>query len=60
MCRTACICLYYKDKPPRKVGIELVKNGQTWLNSFPQKRGVSDTLAPLAIVTGVKMDFNLY
>ena len=53
-------CLEYKDKIPRKFVIELVKNGQTWLNAYPPKSGVSEKLALWAILTGVKMDSNLH
>ena len=50
--------LPYRQKLPRIIVIELVRQTITWLNSFPPKGGVSATLSPRVILTGVKMDFN--
>jgi hypothetical protein len=38
--------------------IELVYYSTFWLNSFPAEGGVSDTLSPRAIVTGMQLDYN--
>ena len=35
-------------------------NGQTWLNAFSPNNGGIDKLALQVIITGVKIDFNLY
>ena len=37
---------------------ELIYSCVFWLNSFPARDGVSDTLSPRAIVTGSEIDFN--
>jgi hypothetical protein len=37
---------------------ELIYYWVFWLNSFPARDGVSDTLSPCAIVTGSHIDFN--
>ena len=38
--------------------IELVNYAVSWLNNFPPKGGVSSTLSPRTIFTGVQLDFN--
>ena len=48
--------LPYRAKMPRLITIELVKQSVAWLNSFPPKGGVSETLSPRVIMTGIKMD----
>jgi hypothetical protein len=42
---------------PRLVQIELVYHVVLWLNAFPAKSGVSDTLSPCEIVYQHKLDF---
>ncbi len=42
---------------PRLMLIELVYHVVLWLNAFPAKSGVSDTLHPLEIVYRHKLDF---
>jgi hypothetical protein len=36
----------------------LIGNCMFWLNAFPTKQGVSNTLSPRAIVTGKKIDYH--
>jgi hypothetical protein len=45
-------------KMPDRIIIEMVCACNFWLNSFPPKSGISDTLSPRAIVTGASIDFN--
>ena len=42
---------------PRMMLIRMVMNSVFWLNSFPSKNGVSDTLSPAFIVTGREINF---
>jgi Zinc knuckle len=49
--------LPFKQLPPRLV-IELVYYCTFWLNSFPNYNGVSTTLSPRTIVTGLTIDYN--
>jgi hypothetical protein len=48
--------LPFKQLPSRMI-IELVRNSVSWLNMFPVNDGVSPTLGPRAIVTGVQADY---
>ena len=48
----------FGTKMPRLLTIELVHQSMTWLNSFPPINGISSTLAPREIMSGVKMDYN--
>src|SRR5210317_1045814 len=57
-CRAQLSRLPFKKKLLRQITIELANNSVTWLNSIPPKGGVSDTLAPRVIMTGIKMDHN--
>ncbi|KAI2514270.1 Reverse transcriptase (RNA-dependent DNA polymerase) [Fragilaria crotonensis] len=45
-------------KIPGRMVAELIYYCVFWLNTFPAKDGVSDTLSPRAIVTGSHIDFN--
>jgi hypothetical protein len=47
----------FERMPPRMV-IELVMGVDFWLNSWCSKGGVSDTLSPREILTGIKLDAN--
>ena len=38
--------------------IKMLENRVMWLNAFPVKGGVSDTLSPRTLLTGIKMDYN--
>ena len=38
----------------------LVNNAVMWLNTFPPKGGISDSISPRTILTGVKFDFNIH
>jgi hypothetical protein len=42
---------------PALLVIEMVSSTILWLNSFPQKGGISTTMSPRAIVTGMTVDF---
>jgi len=56
-CRSTYCSLPWK-RMPRRITIELVYAMTFWLNVFPKKNGVSDTLSPRAIITGQDLDFN--
>jgi hypothetical protein len=43
---------------PRIMMIEMVNYAVSWLNNFPPKGGVSQTISPRTIFTGVQLDFN--
>ncbi len=45
-------------KIPRRMVAELIYYSVFWLNSFPARDGVSDTMSPRAIVTGANIDSN--
>ena len=44
-------------KMPSRLTIEMVSSSTFWWNSFPPVGGVSDTLSPQAIVTGLEVDY---
>lgn len=44
-------------KLPTAMKIQLVYHTVFWVNSFPKRSGVSDTMSPREIVKGVKIDF---
>ena len=45
-------------KLPRVIIKEMVKDIITWLNNFPVKGGVSKTMSPRTIMSGLKFDYN--
>lgn len=45
-------------KIPGRMVAELIYYCVFWLNSFPARDGISDTLSPRAIITGSHIDFN--
>jgi hypothetical protein len=45
---------------PKLLKIEMVKNAVIWLNMFPHPDGVSDTLSPRTIMTGVRAKFTTH
>jgi hypothetical protein len=49
--------LPFTHVPPRVV-IELAKREVFWLNSFPAANGISDTLSPRTIVTGLTISLD--
>jgi hypothetical protein len=54
-------CLYNTvpfKKMPSSMVVEMVHAGVFWLNMFPPEDGVSKTLSPRAIVTGLEADYN--
>jgi hypothetical protein len=55
--RTRCHCnaTPFDEHPPRMI-VEMVFLGVFWLNAFPHKNGISKTLSPRAIVTGLGID----
>jgi len=57
--RVRCVyaMLPFKKIPSRML-VELVYFCVYWLNSFPAKDGISDTLSPRAIVHGTNIDYN--
>ena len=56
-CRSACTALPFKRLTVQMV-IELVRRAVFWLNAFPYKNGVSDTMSPCTIITGQHVDYN--
>ena len=56
--RTRCSynMLPFKNLPPQLV-VEMVSSSTFWWNSFPPEGGVSATLSPRAIVTGLDVDY---
>ena len=50
--------LPYKKYIPKLIISHLLGNAMTWLNSFPPTSGISDTISPRTLMTGVRMDFN--
>jgi hypothetical protein len=46
------------DKIPGRMIAELIYYCVFWLNSFPARDGISNTLSPRSIVTGSHIDFN--
>jgi hypothetical protein len=57
--RTRCVynTVPFKKMPSSMV-VEMVHAGVFWLNMFPPEDGVSKTLSPRAIVTGLEADYN--
>ena len=48
--------LPFKHVPARLV-IEMTEAAVFWLNAFPHERGISKTLSPQTIVTGLAVDY---
>jgi hypothetical protein len=44
-------------KMPSRVVIEMIYASTFWLNTFPPEDGISDTISPRAIVTGMQIDY---
>ena len=51
--------LPFKRIPVRMI-IEMVTSSVMWLNMFPPTDGVSNTLSPRALVTGLQVDYKKY
>ena len=49
--------LPYKKNVPKLIIAEMVAHVMMWLNSFPTKGGISETLSPRVIMTGTKMNY---
>ena len=49
--------LPFTHMPPRLV-LEMAKSAVFWLNSFPHANGVSHTISPREVVTGLRIDYN--
>ena len=49
--------LPFTHMPPRLV-LEMAKSAVFWLNSFPHANGVSHTISPREVVTGLRIDHN--
>jgi hypothetical protein len=43
---------------PNRLIVEMVYFSVFWLNSFPARDGISETLSPRALVTGQQIDYN--
>ena len=43
---------------PKVVIFAMLKNYELWLNAFPPKGGVSTSVGPRIMLTGVKFDYN--
>jgi hypothetical protein len=43
---------------PTRLIIEMVYTSVFWLNCFPNKNGISTSLSPRAIITGMSIDYN--
>jgi len=43
---------------PNWLIVEIMNNALFWINCFPHKDGIHNTLHPQTIVTGSKIDFN--
>ena len=49
--------LPFTHMPPRLV-LEMAKSAVFWLNSFPHANGMSHTISPREVVTGLQIDHN--
>ena len=52
-----CHCIYNKlpyKRIPKRMTIRMVYTAVFWINAFPQKEGISDTISPRTIMTGLK------
>jgi hypothetical protein len=56
-CRSMFSVLPFAQVPPHMV-IEMVYSSVFWLNSFPPRDGVSESMSPREIVTGQKVDYS--
>jgi hypothetical protein len=45
---------------PKQFKISLLSSAASWLNMFPRADGVSDTMSPRTIVTGLTADYNTH
>jgi hypothetical protein len=57
--RTRCIynSVPFRKMPSRMI-VEMVQSSVFWLNMFPPKDGVSTTISPRELLTGLKIDYN--
>ena len=46
------------DKLPKLLISDMLMDIVTWLNNFPPKGGISKTISPRMLLTGVKFDYN--
>jgi hypothetical protein len=56
-----CRCIYNTlplNKMPARLIIEMVYTSVFWLNSFPNRNGISDQCSPQTIVVGQQIDYN--
>ena len=51
---------YNISKYPKLMRIQAVLQSALWLNMFPKKNGVSDTLSPHCIIRGRSVDFKIH
>jgi hypothetical protein len=56
--RTRCTynVLEFEQYPPKMIS-EMVFSSVFWLNAFPNRLGISNTMSPRTIVTGLTIDF---
>ena len=54
----AIYCTLPFRKIPRRVIIEMVYAANYWLNMFPRKGGISQTMSPRTLLTGLTMNYN--
>ena len=45
-------------KMPSRMTVEMIMASVFWLNMFPATDGISDSLSPRAIISGLKLDYN--
>eukprot|EP00536_Pseudo-nitzschia_multiseries_P002052 jgi/Psemu1/4764/gm1.4764_g len=58
-----CHCIFSTlpyNKVPKRMIVEMVRNGTFYLNAFPWNNGVSNDLPPTTIVTGIAPDYSLH
>ena len=56
-CRCICNTLPFKKLPGMLI-VQMVSTCNFWLNIYPPKDGVSRTINPRELITGVRIDFN--
>ena len=54
----AIYCTLPFRKIPHRVIIEMVYAANYWLNMFPRKGGISQTMSPRTLLTGLTMNYN--
>ena len=52
--------LPYRKHVPKGITIGMVNFTIMWLNGFPRKGGISKTISPRMLTTGVRLDYNTH